>query len=442
VSDLSVQSPRLPFTRICVDGANIAIPKGSGIATYGHNLLGAIRAIGAAPEVLFGPSTLRSRDPLVNLAAIADGPPHRGKIDKNRRWRRTLTSFLGRTAFAVPPSPEVIWSTRGSGKPDADLFWSCPDLFTLSQRAFDRFDVVTPVRFEGAEQPGPRIMHWTCPMPVYSPGRLNVVTVHDIIPLRLPHTTLDDKVAYAKRLRASLDRSDHIVVVSEQTRRDLIEWVGLDEQRITNTYQAVSVPAEARGRAAASVVEEVERVLGLGWRGYYLYFGAVEPKKNLARLIQAHLASGVTSPLVIVGGRGWLNEDENGFLADIAGRPGGERIRRFEYMPYPLLVSLIRGARAVLFPSLYEGFGLPVLEAMCLGTPVLTSTQGSLPEVAGDAAIFVDAYDIDSIKAGILLLDSDDATRDELALKGSLQARKFSTEAYHLSIDKLYRSLA
>lgn len=433
----------LKFTQacasVCLDGFNLALPKGSGISTYGRNLAYAIRAIGLSPQVLYGPAGARSSDPLANLAAIADGPPPRHRINKNKRWRRTLTTRFGRSAFPVDHSDQIIWSTAGGGQPAADLFWSCPDLFSLANRAFDKYGVLTPVSFERGRPP-PAVMHWTCPLPVYARGVTNVVTVHDLIPLRLPHTTVDDSTAYARRLKRSLDHADHIVVVSEQTKRDLVEWMGIDESRVTNTYQAVSIPPALAQRDESLATADVESVLSLGWKDYFLYFGAVEPKKNLARIIEAHLASGVKAPLVVVGGRGWLDDDENNLLADLAAR-GDDRVRRFAYMPFHLLISLIRGARGVVFPSLYEGFGLPVLEAMLLGTPVLTSREGSLPEVAGDAALFADAYDVDSIKRGIQMLDSDEALRTELIQKGNQQVARFSMTAYQNRISALYEGL-
>lgn len=418
----------------------MALPKGSGIATYGRNLVAAIRQAGFSPEALYGPTARRSSDALTNLAALADGPPPKGRINKTRRWRRTLTSRLGRTAFAVPRSDQIVWPSSGGAEPDVDRFWSCPDLYSLANRAFDKYGTMTPVNFEKNDSARPNIVHWTCPLPIYARGVQNIVTVHDLIPLRLPHTTVDDVKDYATRLRRSLDRADHIVVVSERTRRDLIEWTGIDETRITNTYQAVTLPAKLSQRSESSAVIDVEAVLGLGWKDYFLYFGAVEPKKNLARIIQAHLASGVKAPLVVVGGRGWLDSDENDFLADLAAR-GEDRVRRFAYMPFDILISVIRGARGVLFPSLYEGFGLPVLEAMLLGTPVLTSREGALPEVAGEAALFVDAYDVDSIKAGILALDSDPSLRNRLSDQGKHQASRFSMEAYKAQVSELYGRL-
>jgi len=189
-------------------------------------------------------------------------------------------------------------------------------------------------------------------------------------------------------------------------------------------------------------------VFGLDWRGYFLFFGAIEPKKNLARIIEAYLASGVSAPLIIIGGRAWLDEDQVALMyPDIVelseARDGvirrADRIRRYEYLPFTLLVSLIRGAKATLLPSLYEGFGLPVLESMLLGTPVITSTEGSLPEIAGDSALLVDPYDTQAIRRAIVALDEDADLRADLARRGVGQAAKFSSAAYRQKLADLYR---
>ena len=110
-------------------------------------------------------------------------------------------------------------------------------------------------------------------------------------------------------------------------------------------------------------------------------------------------------------------------------------------MPFSMLISLIRGAKATLFPSLYEGFGLPVLESMALSTAVLTSTGGSLPEVAGDAAVIVDPYDVQAMTRGIQALDADEGLRLDLQARGLVQAGKFTPEAYQARLADLYRKV-
>jgi len=156
--------------------------------------------------------------------------------------------------------------------------------------------------------------------------------------------------------------------------------------------------------------------------------------------VEAYLTSGSTRPLIVVGGKGWLEEDEMALMTAHRrqGKAARRRIRTFDHLPFSLLVSLIRGARGTIFPSIYEGFGLPVLESMLLDTPVVTSTVASLPEVAGDAALLVDPYDPAAISRAIRQLDADDALAADLVARGRAQAARFSPEAYQARLAELY----
>src|SRR5262249_31369801 len=151
---------------------------------------------------------------------------------------------------------------------------------------------------------------------------------------------------------------------------------------------------------------------------YLLFYGALEPKKNVARLIDAYQLSAVDIPLVITGAGGWGNEGERRLIEGLQGGEKAEetakrRLYPLEYVSIQMLVTLIRGARAVLFPSLYEGFGLPVLEAMLLGTPVVTSRTSSIPEIAGEAALYVNPYETDEIARAIKTIVNDGDLRAE-----------------------------
>lgn len=314
----------------------------------------------------------------------------------------------------------------------------------FARRAFNRYRTWTPLSFAAtSDAPAPEVMHWTSTLPLHAKGVPNIYTIHDLIPLRLPHTTADDTGAYMAMCQSLVKRADHIAVVSETTRQDVIRILKVPEERVTNTYQAVSLPEALTSRPDADISRELEDVFNLGWKAYFLHFGAIEPKKNLGRIVEAYLASGSMTPLVIVGGRAWLDEGETALLNQIRrdGAPGADRIRQYEYMPFAMLISLIRGARATLFPSLYEGFGLPVLESMALGTAVLTSTAGSLPEVAGDAAISVDPYDVQALANGLRTLDADEAFRAELVTRGRVQAGLFTPEAYQHRLRQLYHKV-
>jgi len=426
---------------VCIDGFNLALAQGSGIATYGRNLLSSIRSLNLGPQVLYGPPTSIGSDNVLNEVMLADALNPPKKMRKSERYVRTIATRFGRSAEPIMPSGEVIWPSRSGGRPDADSFWAAQNLFHFAHRGFQTYGVTTPVSFAATkDSPAPDVMHWTATVPLHAKSVTNIYTIHDLIPLRLPHATLENKQSYRELCRNIAKRADHIAVVSETTRQDVIRLLGVAEDRVTNTYQAVSIPPALLDRSQSEIALELEGIFNLPWKGYFLYFGAIEPKKNLGRIVEAYLASGAQRPLIIVGGRAWLDEGETALVNQVQrdGGPSAQRIRRYEYMPFSMLVSLIRGARATLFPSLYEGFGLPVLESMLLETAVLTSTAGSLPEVAGDAAISTDPYDVQAITRGIQALEADDDLVDSLVERGRAQAARFSQQAYQERLAVLY----
>lgn len=435
------------MVRLCIDGYNLGLTHGTGIATYGRALLNTARILGMRTEVIYGPSSRRSTSNVVNEANII-GPPAPRKRPWHEKVVRRLESqvgVLGVKAWPVEVSGEVLWPEARSGPPPADGLWAADNVFHRSFRTFRRTGRAVPITFDAsAERPAPELMHWTTAMPVYARSSLNIYTVHDLIPLKAPHTTIHDRHAFMELHASVARRADHIVVVSEATRRDVVRLLKVPEERVTNTYQTISLPARYRDRPAAQVASELGAAFGLGWKDFYIHFGSIEPKKNLGRIVEAYLASGSKRPLVVVGGRGWLQDDETALIAQVKRdqAPASERIRTYDYMSQSHLIGLIRGARALLFPSLYEGFGLPVLEAMTLNTAVLTSSAGALPEVAGEAALRVDAEDVDAIRRGIVELDNDDDHLEDLVRLGARQAERFSPEAYAERLRVLYAKLS
>ena len=435
------------MTAICIDGFNLSLPKGTGIATYGRNLLETARTSGFSTQVLYGPSAARSQNNLLNETALIDAPrlPTGMSLPKKLdRFVKTRTSSRGREVHAIKPCDEVIWPSKGGGRPAADSYWAAQHLFHYASRCYTVCGKDTPISFDTSEGiAAPDVMHWTATIPLYARSVPNIYTIHDLIPLRLPHTTMDDKASYKALCDSIAKRADHIAVVSETTRQDVIRILGVSEDRVTNTYQAVQLPQHLTSRSRDDVMLELEGIFNLGWKDYFLHFGTIEPKKNLGRIVEAYLASGCKTPLVVVGGKGWLEEGELALIKQVKadGGPSADRIRQYEYMPFSMLISLIRGAKATLFPSLYEGFGLPVLESMALGTAVLTSTGGSLPEVAGEAAVIVDPYDVQAMTRGIQALDADEGLRTELEALGLERAKQFTPEAYQRRLIDLYAKI-
>ena len=309
-----------------------------------------------------------------------------------------------------------------------NVFERARGLFALSNRMLR---VTLPVE--------PEVFHWTYPIPARAKAGANIYTIHDLVQFRLPYTTLDWKRYHLRLMRAILRKADHIVTVSENSKHDIMTLFGVEERRITNTYQAVAIPEEVRAKSDAAVAEEVAG-FGLEARNYLLFYGSIEPKKNLGRVVECYLGANIKMPLVVVAAQSWLSDDEVRLMNQRFVRRR-RKIHFYDYMSWPTLATLIRGARAVVFPSLYEGFGLPVLEGMTLGTPVVSSNQSSVPELAGEAALLVDPYDLEAIRGAIVRIAHDDDLCRHLAAQGVERARKFSLEAYRARLDTLYRSL-
>jgi glycosyltransferase involved in cell wall biosynthesis len=171
-----------------------------------------------------------------------------------------------------------------------------------------------------------------------------------------------------------------------------------------------------------------------------LFYGAIEPKKNVMRIIEAICSAQTSMPVVIAGRAGWLDKDVSALIARLQGQAGGNRnVVRLDYLPYDQLMYLLKGARGLIFPSLYEGFGIPLLEAMVMDCPVITSRSTSLTEVCGDAALYVDPVDAKDIAQAIDALAADDDLSTDLVRRGRTQAARFSKERHIAKLEEGYR---
>jgi glycosyltransferase involved in cell wall biosynthesis len=435
--------------RIIFDGLNLSRTQGTGIATYTRMLTRAAHDLGYEVGVVYSTPFTPAKDPLLREIAFFDEkrPSMSGK--RKLTLRRAFNHAIDQTRYHLPVRPFPVQLSGAvvarQFKPTLaahDRVFVARNLFANARTYFSRTKAFVNLAFE----PRPDILHCTYPLPLRVKAACNVYTIHDLVPLRLPFTTEDNKRQFFRLLTKIAREADHIVTVSENSKRDIIELLGVEEGRVSNTYQTVDFPKEWIERPIAVIASQLEAHFGLEFHNYLLFYGALEPKKNVRRLIDAYLISGADIPLVLVVAGGWQNEIEMKLLAaqseskEARGRRG-RGIVRFDYLSRARLVTLIRGARALVFPSLYEGFGLPVLEAMLLGTPVVASREASLPEVAGDAALLVDPYDTDEIARAIRTISCDKDLRDELSRRGPIQAAKFSVDRYRERVAAVYAAL-
>ena len=255
-----------------------------------------------------------------------------------------------------------------------------------------------------------------------------VITVHDLAFLRFPGILTEESRRYYGQIERAVHSAEHIIAVSESTKRDLVALAGADAGKITVVYEAAG--PEFRPADAARIAAVRQRY---GLQGdYILFVSTIEPRKNIPFLLEAYAQMRSTWPdageppgLVLAGKQGWLYDSvfvmlEQLGLRDSAIFTGG--------VPVEDLPALYSGACCFVLPSLYEGFGLPVLEAMSCGTPVITTNVSSLPEVAGDAALLVDPQDMLGLSMAMQRLCQDEALRRDLSARGRAQAARFSWE--------------
>jgi glycosyltransferase involved in cell wall biosynthesis len=434
---------------ILYESHNLTLKAGTGIATYARALARAAKRLGYSADALFGVQRMAGRHGRLNEILAFDAISEAGEPPFLERALNTVLAPVaalgGLSPIRLPRTGMVVGSMADVLQPYRDVLVT-PRLIDVCAAHFSIYRRMVTVR----PPQRPSIFHATHPVPIKVNGCPNIYTIHDLIPLRLPHTTLENKKYFYRLLMKIAAKADHIVTVSEHSKQDIMRFLGVEERRVTNTYQAVDIPGWLLARSNNDVARDLNQLFNLDFGDYFLFYGAIEPKKNIARMIDAYAASGTKLPLIIAGGSGWQNRIDLRKIRDerfISFKVKGDivtrqrQVRWLNYVPQDQLVSLIRGARGVLFPSIYEGFGLPVIEAMTLGTPVVTSNSSSLPEVAGDAALLVDPHSTDSISQAIAALDSDRSLGDELSVRGRSQARKFSSAAYDTRLHLLYDSI-
>jgi glycosyltransferase involved in cell wall biosynthesis len=322
-----------------------------------------------------------------------------------------------------------FWALLGRGRhpfgldlPPNLLEHSTPfpaQMFERTSERFDRPRVESFVRFDLLFAPNF--------LPPPTRARRLVITVHDLAFKLFPETAPQSTRWWLARLDRALANASRIITVSESTRRDLIEAYGVAENRVVVIPHGVD--HDLFRPPPAGDMQQVRRRFGIEG-SYLLCLGGIEPRKNLPRLVEAfsRLPGDLEAMLVVAGsGAEWNPEGPSLLRSALSALPEGirRRVVLTGYVGEHAKVALLGAAEALVYPSLYEGFGMPVLEAMACGTPVLTSNVSALPEVAGGAALLVDPTDTGAIAEGMERLLRHGELRERLATDGIRRAARF-----------------
>lgn len=272
-------------------------------------------------------------------------------------------------------------------------------------------------------------------LPPTLPGTPALLTVHDLTFERDPASAAPGLLGYLRKVvPRSIRRAEHVLADSEATRSDILELYGTAPEKVRVLYPGVG--PEFCPIRDARVLAAVRAKYGLGEDSFVLAVSTIQPRKNYVRLIQAFAQ--LRHPrlsLVIVGGTGWMYDS---IFAEVERLGLGGRVLFPGFADERDLPALYSAARALAYPSLYEGFGLPMLEAMRCGTPVVASTASCLPEVAGNAALLVDPLDVDAIAGALARAIEDGPARQRLISAGFARAREFTWDRAARQLLEMY----
>jgi glycosyltransferase involved in cell wall biosynthesis len=355
----------------------------------------AIQQVGINAHLLSHPATFRSAgihgyisNVLERLTAVPGGAALR------------YTVYVGEGTLAPSERMKVVRTAWPTGRPLVRILWEQLALPWQSMDLLYSTAFVTPLA-----------ARWP-----------SVVTIYDLSFLHYPMALSRARRGYLRLFsRLSCRRARRIIAISESTRRDLVKQWGIAADKIDIAYPGIGEqfrPLPENEVEAFRARHSLPR--------FILHLGTLEPRKNLVRLIQAFARLRTDAKLVLAGGRGWLCDE---IAAEIERLNLQDKVVLPGYLADEALVFWYNAASVLAYPSLYEGFGLPIIEAMACGTPVVTSTASSLPEAAGDAGLLVDPHDTEMLAEALEKALADEVLREEMRTRGLSQAARFTWQA-------------
>ncbi len=446
---------------VLIDGYNVQMPNGTGIKTYTLTLIKALQLLKLKPllltslrdngdakiaEILYAESIYLGQDRLNSGSSLTDWLKSTYKLAKfgaNTLWRSPqIMPFSGRVILNDSPFQDLLKSNQ---------VLNLEGVYDISRLLYEITRQQTTIRCDIPID----IWHRTYPLlPVKVPlthSQGEVITLHDLIPLKLPYLTADRKKEYYRNLKTILKDKPLVTTPSERSRQDILEFFDIEPERIRVAYlPTAATPLTCSQHEGENkmpkildqeALKKVLRRYRIKPKEYFLFVGTIEPRKNLSLLLRAFFTLDTSFNLVIVGKFGWQSAKDIALLESMFGTAWKKRVKILDFVKDKELPYLYQGAFSLVFPSLYEGFGLPPLEAMSWGCPVISTNSSSLPEVCGESALYFDPYDVNSLQDKMEKMMNDQTLRNQLIDSGINQARQFNLERFSKDIWSVYSQL-
>ncbi|WP_435354388.1 glycosyltransferase family 4 protein [Emticicia sp. SJ17W-69] len=343
-------------------------------------------------------------------------------IDKiGAKFENTILSIFPFKSLAQKTIREFFVRTRGYIKPHFSLNPSSLSSYNIYHSPF----LPIPTELQGISKPK------------------KVITIHDLIPILLPQYFNESNKIVMGKILNSIDENTFPICVSEATKNDLCEITGISPERVSVVHLAASKATFYPEYDQSKISSILKKYNISADRKYFLSVATLEPRKNIERTIRAFLnmiqqEKANDLDLVLVGTKGWKFDK---ILEEIESNTIKKRIITTGFVADEDLSALYSSATGFIYPSLYEGFGLPPLEALQCGTPVISSSKSSIPEVVGKAGILIEPTDENAISQAMLTLYKDENLQTELSKKALIQAQNFSWKQFTNEHIKIYQKI-
>ncbi|NJR39470.1 MAG: glycosyltransferase [Leptolyngbyaceae cyanobacterium CSU_1_4] len=352
-ANINPEDLSLAGVKVLIDGYNLQLTQGTGIKTYGLSLIQALNEMGAAVDVLLGRGGYKGNEILDEVYFFDNIDTDQNLWVLLKGLLKTASGPLYRAKRRKPSNNYVV--KRGQYSDDFLNYaasFNLPQCYDLANGIYKKLNLTTHISTSEKLD----IWHATYPLPMTIRGTQKITTIHDLIPLRLPYATLDDKENFYFKVRDALKESAVTITVSEHSKQDLLTYFDVDPDRIVVTYQPIALqPLQVSKEEVAFSI----RRFGLSYQNYLLFVGAIEPKKNVGRLLDAYAALNTDLPLVIVGKKGWLWENEIGKLSYLFDSDSSKQVRLLEYVSTDNLRYLYRGAYCLVFHPFTKASACP-----------------------------------------------------------------------------------